>query len=207
MTGTKEEAGRRGLGKWWRDAAIIGAIATVLVPLATGLTAWSASFIHEYFETQRFVRQLRLSEQGQFQEIRQKYLDRAIDPQRNPQYRQSVLSFLVTTLSTDDPMKNWAQDELKELSVTKNGATRVSLTAEDLKLWQEFLAQKSKQEKSRQTQAASTRSKSSKGQRNELSLNPGQAGLERQGQCCVTCQGLTICAKSVNTECGSCSAE
>ena len=58
---------------------------------------------------------VRLEQQKHQNQLQLSYLDRAIDPNQEPQYRESVLKFLVHTLSANDPMRTWAETELENI--------------------------------------------------------------------------------------------
>jgi len=182
----------------WFDAALLTAIGSLLVSVATAVNG----YYNLQKETVKQERELKLEEfkkskevelaqNGQFHEIRQKYLDRAIDPQRDLPYRISVLSFLVDTFGDKDPMGKWAGRELGELkskTVTKHFSKQ---EAEEYGAFLEW--------KRRQYIRPKSRGTPSVGGPNAISGG--------EGVCCVPCQGLTICGKTVTTDCGSCSAK
>jgi hypothetical protein len=98
--------------KWWLEATYVTAIsAAIIVPSVTLLDHW----LDYTLEVTKQEHALRLAEQKQSHEIRQTYLDRAIDPHRTTEYRRSVLSFLSVTLDDKEPMKGWAEEELTRL--------------------------------------------------------------------------------------------
>src|SRR4051812_26979595 len=100
--------------KWWREAAYLTAIsAAVIVPCFTALDNWSKF----HLETVKQEHAVSLESQKQLQTTRQQYLDKAIDPNRNTEYRRSVLDFLVDTLPGNDPMRHWATKELRRIEV------------------------------------------------------------------------------------------
>jgi hypothetical protein len=185
---------------WWVDAALLTAIGSLFVSMATAVNG-CYSVKKESLKQEKELRleefkkskEIELAQNGQFHEIRQKYLDRAIDPQRDLPYRLSVLSFLVDTFGDKDPMGRWAGKEFKDLHArfsTQNGGD-----------YEEFLEWKKKQQISR-SKVRGTHSESSHHVKPTGVLKNGVS----DGICCVPCQGLTICGKTVTTECGSCSA-
>lgn len=60
------------------------------------------------------------------------YLDRAIDPDQEPQYRESVLKFLEHILSENDAMKSWATKELDNIREVLRLRTELAKTRDEL---------------------------------------------------------------------------
>lgn len=103
--------------------AVIGA----LVPITATINGWYT---------------VRLERQKHQNTLQLNYLDRAIDPEKAPQYRESVLKFLRDTLKADDAMRSWAETELeniREVLRLQNelAKTSASLTAAQQKVAEE----------------------------------------------------------------------
>ena len=196
------------------DPAYITALAALIIP--------GTAAIHGFFNTQLEIKkhqhQFELSQEGQTHKIRQTYLDRAVDPQRNAQYRASILNFLLITLDDDD-MTRWAQGELDELQNVLNTQPQLANALRELEIWTGVL--KSYEEGQEQPpnylveKSAGAQQKvddfyktlKSAEENADLPLPPAPNVYGESGdRCCVTCEGYTICAASVNTACGSCSA-
>jgi len=104
MTTDNKNGSPREKVPWWREATYITAIAAVLAAILP-----ATALINGWYQT-------RSEDQSRVAEIRLKYLDRAIDPDRNEEDRAAVLKFLVEILSSGDPMKRWAQSQLDNLT-------------------------------------------------------------------------------------------
>jgi septal ring factor EnvC (AmiA/AmiB activator) len=85
--------------------ALALALAAVTAPLTTAIHGWLST-----------SRELALNTAKQEHEIRLAYLDRAIDPNRTPADRQTVLRFLVAATASSDPVRAWAERELGEVN-------------------------------------------------------------------------------------------
>ncbi len=132
---TEEAANRR---KWWLEATYVTAIsAAIIVPSVTLLDHW----LDYKLEAAKQEHALHLDEQKQSHEIRQTYLDRAIDPHRTADYRRSVLSFLTETLDEKEPMKGWAKEELARLEQALKIEAKLAAAEMQAKSLQQQLAQ------------------------------------------------------------------
>jgi uncharacterized lipoprotein NlpE involved in copper resistance len=187
--------------RWWQDAGIIAAVAALVVPLATAINGC----FNLQIEAKRKEEEFRLARETHVDETRQRYLNWAIDPQRNADYRLSVLGFLIATLERSDPMVNWAKDESRKLEDDRRSKRAVFLSADEWRLWSEFLAAKQQDKAVRHPTKRGTGG-SAKAQEKSPSRS-NLAGATGGKLCCLTCNGLTICAPHVATECGSCSAD
>jgi hypothetical protein len=56
---------------------------------------------------------LRLEREKFLSELHLKYVDRALDPTKDPTYRESFLTFIVDTTSQGDPLYHWAENRLE----------------------------------------------------------------------------------------------
>jgi len=195
------ESGAQPSRSRWFDAALLTAIGSLFVSGATAVNGWYSVKKETIKQTKELqleefkkTKELELAQNGQFHEIRQKYLVQAIDPQRDLQYRLSVLNFLVDTFGDKDPMGKWAGKELQDIqaaTVTKH------FSKQEADEYASFLEWKKQQH----IPHAKVRGHLSLPNTLDLGLRGGE------GICCVPCQGLTICGKTVTTDCGSCSAK
>ena len=69
------------------------------------------------------------------------YLDRALGPDRDANYRHGVLNFLVSILGDENPMKAWAEEQLKLVEEVLNLRQRVSTSEEALQIMEAELLQ------------------------------------------------------------------
>ncbi len=96
----------------------LAAVLAVIIPLST--------FIHGmfqvYIEDRRKERELALEREKQLSQTRISYLDRALMPEQKAIHKETVLKFLVATMTEDDPLKQWAEEELE----ATNEALRLS---------------------------------------------------------------------------------
>jgi DNA repair exonuclease SbcCD ATPase subunit len=96
----------------WLQAAYVTALsAAVIVPGVTLLDHW----LDHRLESARHNHAVELERNKLEHEIRQTYLDRAVDPHRTPEYRRSVLAFMEVTLADDGPLQQWAAGERQRL--------------------------------------------------------------------------------------------
>jgi hypothetical protein len=224
QTEEPSERASRKTRRWWRDRRYLAAIGGALAGVASfnpALNNWLT---------------YRLESTKQEASRRDTYLDKAVDPQRNAAYRLSVLQFLVSTLPEHDPMTKWAQAQLgtlknvvklEELETTRDKISReigarqrdLSRTKPTSPQWKqadgeiETLKSKLNDLKSQIDNVAAEL------HRGPLVVNPPVAesqartdgssqkgGVIQPNVCCITCDGITICGYSVQTECGSCQA-
>lgn len=231
-----------GTRKWWLEAAYVTALsAAIIVPGVTALDHW----LDFQLQTAKQEHEIRLAEQKQAQEVRQTYLDRAVDPHRSADYRRSVLTFLRDTLDEREPMRRWATAELGRLERALEAASRLAAAEAESKRLQlqlanlnassgrveqrrkeieRALAESDKEVRSLTEQldqakkdaniddppaAADQPSEPSREGRQDVEP-AGKAEQQARGGggggsgCCITCNGVTICAGSVSTSCGSC---
>jgi hypothetical protein len=80
------------------------ALVTLSVAALAAIAPCTAA-VNGHFEGSR-------QERAQRHEIRLKYLDRALDTQRDVEYRRGVLSFLSKTMDDDPHMRDWAKTQL-----------------------------------------------------------------------------------------------
>lgn len=113
--------------RWWRQSSHLAAVAA-LIAAAVPLTA----AVNGFFE-------LKQQERLQLHEIRLKYLDRAIDPTQNAEYRERVLSFLLATLDSTDPMRSWAAGESNVLAEVVRLRRNIAEKERELKEQQQAL--------------------------------------------------------------------
>lgn len=90
--------------EWWQRPAYITAIATLL-----GLIAPATVALNQYFNYQS-VKQTRQHEIGI------KFLDRAIAPKQEAEYKESVLDFIVHMTNPEDKLHKWAADRQQKIS-------------------------------------------------------------------------------------------
>lgn len=164
---------------WWQEAALFSAVATVLATLVLGANNYmSAGFERE----------------SNLHEVRTKYLDRALDPARNRSYRVSLLTFLVHTFGSNDPMGEWAKSELDHLTAIPDDAGLADLTQAEVYECLEVLRGENSLD------VGENGDDESQAQQGTQVAEAGQAG----NGCCITCEGLLICGSTVSTPCGSC---
>jgi len=86
---------------------------TTVVSRATGgLIALAIAVAPALFQWVNGRAQLQLQSQQQRDDIRRRYLDLAINPDRDPFYRQQVLRYLKKTAAENDrPLAEWATEE------------------------------------------------------------------------------------------------
>lgn len=87
----------------WKNTALVGLIGTLVAVIPSSLTA-----IREYYQTEREVR---LSLVRYQHERTLSYLDRALNPDTAEAKQAQVFRFL-QHLPKDDPVRQWADDEL-----------------------------------------------------------------------------------------------
>jgi hypothetical protein len=94
---------------WWRDAktvTILGALITAVIPLL--------SFINNSFASSRESRRLLVDQQNK---IRQLYLDRVFKPGVTETEQRKIFE-LLSHLSSDPEMQQWANGELQQTNQT-----------------------------------------------------------------------------------------
>lgn len=224
--------------KWWLEATYVTAIsAAIIVPGVTALDHW----LDYQLQAAKQVHEIRLAEQKQVQDIRQTYLDRAVDPHRSTEYRRSVLTFLRETLDEREPMRRWARAELSRLEKALETASKLAFAEAESKRLRLHLASirasstrtehlKKQLERALADSDKAVRTLSEEldhakkdanmdvpavpaNQRVEGDKHEAGSGAKGEpqaraggggGGCCITCNGVTICATSVSTSCGSC---
>lgn len=202
---------------WWQEAALFSAIAALLGTLALTANGYiQAQFDHD----------------NNLHEIRTVYLDRALDPARTRDYRLSVLRFLTRTFAANDPMGDWAKEELEQLAALPE-VTLKDLAEQDLAACEEVLRQNGVDEAptdpsgdgendrddySRPMADGDINTEGTPTEDDPSAGDPDRsAGTERVTEerrriksvvhgCCITCHGMEICGFSVSTPCGTCSA-
>jgi hypothetical protein len=166
---------------WWRDAAYITALGSLVIAGAT--------YLKTHLDSKRLEMEVELQKEKQLHTLRQEYLDRAVDPQRNIDYRISVLNFLVVSFGQGDPMGQWASGELSRLQAQVKEAQQTQSTTR----------------RPTNREPRSTREKPPREPDGVVEESQIPSVLP-QDVCCIPCNGITICGKTVTTECGSCSA-
>lgn len=107
---------------FWRNTAAVGVLGGIIAIVPASLTA-----IHEYYQTEREVR---LNTTRYEHERTVSYLDRALSPETTEFKQLQVLRFLSTLPSDkDQPIAQWAQREIEQVTQTVEQLEQVSAEA------------------------------------------------------------------------------
>jgi hypothetical protein len=104
----------------WRNPPLLAAVAALfaaIIPLTAAINGWFSLAL----ERDKFRSEMRL-----------KYVDRALDPTKDPAYKSAFLDYLVGTTSPTDPMHKWARTHMQYISDLEQ--VRTQLTQVNAKL-------------------------------------------------------------------------
>jgi hypothetical protein len=102
-----------------RSAASIASLAAVLAAIVPGTAAINGCY------------QVQLEQEKHKSEVRLKYLDRAINTEQKPEYREGVLDFLVETAPASDPMHSWAKKQLEKVRLVLQLRSEINALKEE----------------------------------------------------------------------------
>ncbi len=111
--------------RWSSHIAAIAAIVAAVIPLTAAVNGCFSLML----ERERYLSDLRL-----------KYVDRALDPTKDPTYRESFFTFIVETTSHTDPLYHWARTRLENARSIAQLRERVAEQAANLSRIADLLA-------------------------------------------------------------------